>query len=301
MRKLFRLSKAKRQSGVGREQRTNDRYVGLSNRSSQGPHDRSVGVVRDKPRQNDHRSSILRKVSGPSSSSSFSRKRKHARIFSTIKVKIHQRDWTDAFLNHPSNPPGNGWSPVGGKKPPVRRGDDREEGKREERGKRPSRKRVVKIVKRCWWCRRRRHVISLLFLFSLSLSLSLSLSVCSRLSTVEARRGLHRESDHRVNGCLTPRTKADEKGGARENDDIPSCTLENVIFPSHHRRFACVALYLSQNAVARAVEREGNAPSSSSRETSSIVRATTRERLSSSFVSFDDRETRERTHTRQNR
>ena len=248
MRKLFRLSKAKRQSGVGREQRTNDRYVGLSNRSSQGPHDRSVGVVRDKPRQNDHRSSILRKVSGPSSSSSsFSRKRKHARIFSTIKVKIHQRDWTDAFLNHPSNPPGNGWSPVGGKKPPVRRGDDREEGKREERGKRPSRKRVVKIVKRCWCCRRRRHVISLLFLFSLS------------LSTVEARRGLlHRESDHhRVNGCLlTPRrTKADkEKGpGARENnDDIPSCcTLENVfIFPSHHhRRFAfCGSLSLSQNA-----------------------------------------------------
>ena len=216
MRKLFRLPKAKRQSGVGREQRTNDRYVGLSNRSSQGPHDRSVGVVRDKPRQNEHRSSILLKLSGPSSSSSFSRKRKHARIFSTIKVKIHQRDWTDAFLNHPSNPPGNGWSPVGGKKPPVRRGDDREEGKREERGKRPSRKRVVKIVKRCW-CRRRRHVISLLFLFSLSLSLSLSL--CSRLSTVEARRGLHRESDHRVNGCLTPRTKADEKGGARENDD----------------------------------------------------------------------------------
>lgn len=151
MRKLFRLSKAKRQSGVGREQRTNDRYVGLSNRSSQGPHDRSVGVVRDKPRQNDHRSSILLKLSGPSSSSSsFSRKRKHARIFSTIKVKIHQRDWTDAFLNHPSNPPGNGWSPVGGKKPPVRRGDDREEGKREERGKRPSRKRVVKIViQRC--------------------------------------------------------------------------------------------------------------------------------------------------------
>ena len=247
MRKLFRLSKAKRQSGVGREQRTNDRYVGLSNRSSQGPHDRSVGVVRDKPRQNDHRSSILRKVSGPSSSSSsFSRKRKQARIFSTIKVKIHQRDWTDAFLNHPSNPPGNGWSPVGGKKPPVRRGDDREEGKREERGKRPSRKRVVKIVKRRWWCRRRRHVISLLFLFSLSLSLSL----CSRLSTVEARRGLHRESDHRVNGCLTPRTKADEKGGARENDDIPSCTLENVIFPSHHRRFVCGSLSIAKRGCA---------------------------------------------------
>ena len=199
MRKLFRLSKAKRQSGVGREQRTNDRYVGLSNRSSQGPHDRSVGVVRDKPRQNDHRSSIFRKVSGPSSSSSFSRKRKHARIFSTIKVKIHQRDWTDAFLNHPSNPPGNGWSPVGGKKPPVRRGDDREEGKREERGKGPSRKRVVKIVKRCWWCRRRRHVISLLFLFSLSLSLSVCVCVCLRLCTYthgERRRMKETKNEH---------------------------------------------------------------------------------------------------------
>ena len=300
MRKLFRLSKAKRQSGVGREQRTNDRYVGLSNRSSQGPHDRSVGVVRDKPRQNDHRSSILRKVSGPSSSSSFSRKRKHARIFSTIKVKIHQRDWTDAFLNHPSNPPGNGWSPVGGKKPPVRRGDDREEGKREERGKRPSRKRVVKIVKRCWWCRRRRHVISLLFLFSLSLSLSLCVCVCSRLSTVEARRGLHRESDHRVNGCLTPRTKADEKGGARENDDIPSCTLENVIFPSHHRRFACVALYLSQNAwlrepskgkETRRRRRPGKRPPSFERRHASVFR-----RLSS----LSTIEKRVNAHTRQN-
>ena len=127
MRKLFRLSKAKRQSGVGREQRTNDRYVGLSNRSSQGPHDRSVGVVRDKPRQNDHRSSILRKrdllLPPPLVENA------NTTHLSTIKVKIHQRDWTDAFLNHPSNPPGNGWSPVGGK-PPVRRGDDREEGKR---------------------------------------------------------------------------------------------------------------------------------------------------------------------------
>ena len=170
------LSKAKRQSGISQEQRTNDRYVGLSNRSSQGPHDRSVGVVRDKPRQNECRSSIVRKVLGPSFG-----KLEHWCFFSTM-VKIHQRDWTDAFLNHPSNPPGNGWSPVGGKKPPVRRGYDREEGKREERGKGPSRKRVVKIV--CF--RRRRHVISLLFshlsLFSLS----------PRLLTVEARIGLHR-------------------------------------------------------------------------------------------------------------
>ena len=300
MRKLFRLSKAKRQSGVGREQRTNDRYVGLSNRSSQGPHDRSVGVVRDKPRQNDHRSSILRKVSGPSSSSSsFSRKRKHARIFSTIKVKIHQRDWTDAFLNHPSNPPGNGWSPVGGKKPPVRRGDDREEGKREERGKRPSRKRVVKIVKRCC-CRRRRDVISLLFLFSLSLSLSLCVCVCSWLSTVEARRGLHRESD-RVNGCLTPRTKADEKG-ARENDDtisyIGKCHFS--VTPSTLR--ACGSLSIakrfwlreppSKGKETRRRRRPGKRPPSFERRHASVFR-----RLSS----LSTIEKRVNAHTRQNR
>ena len=168
MRKLFRLSKAKRQSGVGREQRTNDRYVGLSNRSSQGPHDRSVGVVRDKPRQNEYRSSIFRKVSGPSSFG----KLKHTRVFSTIKVKIHQRDWTDAFLNHPSNPPGNGWSPLGGKKPPDG-AETTERKKREERSKRPSRKRVVKIVK--------------LLKFVAAASSLLSLFLSSLLSTVEAR------------------------------------------------------------------------------------------------------------------
>ena len=45
----------------------NNAQLNFIHRSFQFSHDRSVGVVRDKPRQNDHRSSILLKLSGPSS------------------------------------------------------------------------------------------------------------------------------------------------------------------------------------------------------------------------------------------